>query len=247
MTKIHFELSGHGTTTLLFVHGWAGNSSWWNAQRDYFADRYNVVLMDLPGHGKTPMPEDELTSVTYARAIRAVVDELPGDVILIGHSMSGTYVLEPVLNTPKVKKIIIIDTLKNLDQVFTFEQADKMLFDLYRQDYKHAMQDIMPQFLFSPKTPAHVKERLIGEFLSISGEKSIKLLAPLYKMDPRALAPKVNVPVRAINSDYSPMDVEANKKYFKDFEAVVIADCGHYPMLERPEEFNRLLDQTLHG
>lgn len=232
-------------TSLLFVHGWAGNSSWWDAQKAYFKDKYNVVAMDLPGHGKSPMCEGELTSKKYASAIRKVVDELPGDVILVGHSMSGAYVIEPELSTPKVKKIIVIDTLKNLDQVFTFEQADKMLFDLYRHDYKHAMENVMPQFLFSSKTPAAVKNRLIGEFLSITPEKSIQLLSPLYKMDPRSLARNVTVPVRAINSDYSPSSAENNQNYFKDYKEVIIADCGHYPMLERPEEFNRLLEQVL--
>lgn len=245
MSKIYFELSGKSKpVTLLFVHGWGGNSSWWNAQRDEFASTYNVAQMDLPGHGKSPMPV-ELDSRVYAQAILDVLNELPGDVVLIGHSMSGAYVLEPVLQIEKVKKIILVDTLKNLDQVFTSEQVENLIFAPYRKNYREAIENITVQFLFSQSSPAPVVKRVIGEFLNMGADVAIKLLAPLYNVDSRNLAAHVKVPVRAINSDYTPMDVEANKRYFKDYQAVVIADCGHYPMLERPEEFNRLLKQML--
>lgn len=49
------------------------------------------------------------------------------------------------------------------------------------------------------------------------------------------------VPVRAINGDLWPTSVERNRTVTRDFDAVVMTGAGHYPMLERPAEFNRLL------
>jgi pimeloyl-ACP methyl ester carboxylesterase len=62
---------------------------------------------------------------------------------------------------------------------------------------------------------------------------------------PRPQIAQAKVPVRCINSaggykSFTPTVVETNKKY-ADFGAVTIEGVGHYPMLEKPDEFNRKL------
>lgn len=245
-TKVYYQLHGNGPTALLFAHGWLGKGEWWNSQREHLKDRYTIVQMDMPGHEQSELPSGELTAHHYAEAIAAVANDIPTEkVILVGHSMSGAYVLEASLKTSKVKGIVIVDTLKDLDQVFTFEMADKMIFDLYRKDFKFAIENVMPQFLFSPNSPQEIKQKLQAEFLTRSADMAIKLLAPLYKMDVQSFAKQVTVPVRSINSDFSPVNVENNKKYIRDYKNEMIANCGHYPMIERPEEFNKILDKVL--
>ena len=63
--------------------------------------------------------------------------------------------------------------------------------------------------------------------------------------NPSRTSHRVTVPVRAINSDYQPTRRDHNQRYFRDYDVVEIAGTGHYPMLERPAELNRLLDQVL--
>lgn len=245
MQKIHFEVTGKGSTALVFVHGWQGNNTWWNAQRDHFSKKYMIAQMDLPGHGQSE-GLTEYSSTKYAEAIKYVVDNVSAqEVILVGHSMSGAYVLEASLMIQKVKALIIVDTLKNLDEVFTPELAEKYMYSEYRKDFKHAIYNIMPQYLFSSDTPFVVKARLQQEFLSTSADHAIKVIEPLYKMDLQSLAKEVRVPVRAINSDFSPTNIEANKKYFKNYDCFYVSRAGHYPMLENPEEFNERLDSAL--
>ena len=45
--------------TLVFVHGSGGSHHQWNHQRQFFQESYNVVLVDLPGHGPTECPGEE--------------------------------------------------------------------------------------------------------------------------------------------------------------------------------------------
>ena len=50
----------------------------------------------------------------------------------------------------------------------------------------------------------------------------------------------MTVPLRAINGDLYPTDIAGvRKKVHADFDAVIMKHMGHYPMLERPEEFDR--------
>ncbi|MBV8328032.1 alpha/beta hydrolase [Chryseobacterium sp.] len=244
--KIHYQESGNGKTTLIFIHGWLGNTEWWADQQEYFKDLYHIVQLDLAGHGKSDTSRKDWTSEQYANDIKTVADDIQSsEMILVGHSMSGAYVLEAALKIPKVKALVLIDTLKNLSETFTEEQAELLLFSHYRHDFKNAVKNFLPQYLFSENTPPSVQERVSDEFLQNEPEMAINTLRPLYKTDFRTIAEQVTVPVRAINSDTTPTHLENNRKYLKDYDYTSITETGHYPMLEKPEEFNTILDQVL--
>ncbi|WP_330743396.1 alpha/beta fold hydrolase [Chryseobacterium sp. CP-77] len=243
--KIHYKESGNGNPALIFIHGWLGNTEWWESQKEYFKDQYHIVLMDLAGHGKSDASRQEWTSERYADDIKSVADAVnTQEIILVGHSMSGAYVLEASLKIPEVKAIILIDTLKNLDESFTREQTEEVL-SQYRKDFKHTVENFLPQFLFAEGTPPAVRERVQHEFLQNEPELAINALWPLYKTDFKTIAKQIQVPVIAINSDASPTHLENNRKYLKNYDYVTIEGVGHYPMLEKPEEFNTILDGVI--
>jgi pimeloyl-ACP methyl ester carboxylesterase len=56
---------------------------------------------------------------------------------------------------------------------------------------------------------------------------------------------EVKVPVRCINADLWPTNIEANRRHIQSFEVKIMEGAGHFPMLERPEEFNRLLEKCI--
>lgn len=244
--KIHYKESGSGNSAIIMIHGWLGNAEWWTDQQKYFTASYRIIQMDLAGHGKSDSSRTEWTSSGYADDIKAVANAISSsEIILIGHSMSGAYVLEASLKIPKVKALILIDTLQNLDESFTEEQAEQMQFAQYRADFKNAVENMLPQYLFAEKTPEDVKSRIQHEFLQNESERAINLLKPLYKTDFKEIAKQVQVPVIAINSDNFPTNLEGNRKYVKNYDYVTITEVGHYPMLEKPEEFNTILDGVL--
>jgi pimeloyl-ACP methyl ester carboxylesterase len=244
-TQITYEVSGKGETALLFVHGWLGNKRWWDSQRDFFSDKYLIVQMDLAGHGDSGRMRQKWTAENYAKDIIAVADDLSvKDIILVGHSMSGVYATEAAVKIPNVKALILVDTLKDLDQMITLEQAGQ-LFDLYRKDFKATVENVLPQYLFAKDTPPEVKTQLQNEFLTNSPDYAITCIEPLYKSDARDFAKKLRIPVRAINSDVGVTNKQTNRKYFDDFNYSLIEGVGHYPMLEKPEEFNIALEDFL--
>lgn len=245
-TQISYEVSGKGETALLFVHGWLGNKRWWDSQRDFFSDKYLIAQMDLAGHGDSGRMRTKWTSENYAKDIIAVADDLSvKNIILVGHSMSGAYGTEAAVKIPNVKALILVDTLKDLDQLITLEQAAP-LFDLYRKDFKATVENVLPQYLFAAGTPPDIKSQLQKEFLTNSPEFAITCIEPLYKTDVREFAKKLKIPVRAINSDVGVTNKTTNRKYFADYNYSLIEGVGHYPMLENPEKFNLALDSFLH-
>lgn len=244
--KIHYRVTGKGSAAIVFVHGWLGNGSWWDSQQEHLANKYTVVQIDLPGHGESEKLREHWSSRQYALDIKAVADHIGSEkLILVGHSMSGAFVLEASLIIPGVKALILIDTLKDLDQLFNYSQAEQFMFSYYRRDFKSAVENILPQYLFAKTTPVEIQKKLQNEFLKHNPELAVKVLEPLYKMDVQETAKLVHVPVRSLNSDYTPTNLENNRKYFRNYDYVTIHGTGHYPMLEQPEEFNRILDGLL--
>lgn len=241
--RVHVEVSGSGAPALVFVHGWLGNGSWFDAQRDHLAGRFTIVQVDLPGHGRSDKTRAAWSAAQYADDIAAACAGLE-DVILVGHSMSGAWVCEAAPRIPQTRAVIMIDTLKNLDQTFAPEQIAQLL-AMYRADFRAAVENVLPQHLYSKDTPPDVRARIQGEFLAADPALAVAIIEPLYQMDLRETARRVAVPVRAINADFSPTNVEANRRYFRDYAVETVARAGHYPMLERPESFNAALDRVL--
>lgn len=244
--NIHYRESGDHEVATVFVHGWLGDVSWWKNQEQVFGNDYDVVLIDLAGHGQSSRTRKDWSGEHYADDIVAVVHQLESkDVVLIGHSMSGAFVLEATRHLLQVKGVVLIDTLKDLDKTMTPEQAEQVLFSNYRNDFKNAVEKILPQYLFVEQTPDSVRERLQSDFLGNEATFAINSIAGLYEMDVRSIAKEVDVPVRAINSDYSPVSLENNRKYFKDYDYSDIGGTGHYPMLENPQKFNDALQRAI--
>ena len=87
--------------------------------------------------------------------------------------------------------------------------------------------------------------RVAADMCSVSPDVAIPILRerPGYAVASAMAA--VQVPIRCINSDAVETRVEVNRKYAPDYDAVIMQGVGHFPMLERPEEFNRRLARLL--
>src|SRR5436190_4673995 len=99
--KIAYTDTHTGDTTLLFVHGWCINKSYWLSQVSYFKNRYRVVTMDLPGFGESGKNRNTWNTATFGQDVTAVIKQLGlKNVILVGHSMAGDIIVQAANNAP---------------------------------------------------------------------------------------------------------------------------------------------------
>src|SRR5437867_1038660 len=73
--KVHYVTVGHGKQTLVLVHCWCGNISFWREQVPALSDKASLVLIDLPGHGLSDKPRTAYTMDYFASAVIAVMND----------------------------------------------------------------------------------------------------------------------------------------------------------------------------
>jgi sigma-B regulation protein RsbQ len=242
---IHYAVQGKGEPALVFIHCWACNRHLWDNQVAEFSKTHRVVAIDLPGHGESGQGRKNWTVESFGDDVKTVVTKLNlKRVVLVGSSMGGPIALEATRRMPdRVVAIVPVDILHNVEAKFPPDQIDAVMKQL-QADYKNTTTGMMNQFFFSPSTPAAVKERVINEAVSRPPDIAIAILRSVFTYDPVPALREVKVPVRGINGDISPTNVDVNRKY-ADFDAVIIKGSGHYPMLEQPARFNELLADIL--
>jgi pimeloyl-ACP methyl ester carboxylesterase len=243
------EDRGKGETTLVFLHGWCGDHEYWKHQAEVFAVDYRVITLDQAGHGESGMGRKRWSVSSLASDVEAVAKALDlKRVILIGHSMGGPVALLAAKRMPDtVIAVIGVDTLQNAE-LKTPEAIKKSVPDGFEADFKGTMSRSLPSLLHE-KTDPDLKKWLITRAEKQDPKMAVGLMRDLMGIDTATLLKDAKKPIRCINSGgpypfYTPTEVAINKKY-ADYSAVLINGVGHYPMLERPDEFNQKLRNVL--
>ncbi|RYY43496.1 MAG: alpha/beta hydrolase [Chitinophagaceae bacterium] len=89
-TSISYRVAGSGDPVLL-IHGFAEDSRIWDELAASLADRYQLIIPDLPGSGKSALLEKQNVRLPdYADAMLAILDaENIERAAWVGHSMGG--------------------------------------------------------------------------------------------------------------------------------------------------------------
>ncbi|MDB5010364.1 MAG: Pimeloyl-ACP methyl ester carboxylesterase [Mucilaginibacter sp.] len=248
--NIAYTDTGKSDTTLLFVHGWCINKTYWTSQIAYFGKRYRVVAIDLPGFGESGKNRKDWSTKAFSRDADSVISQLKlKKVILIGHSMASVIALQAAVDNPaQVIGLVVVDIFKNVgkDQLQS-EQAKKEYanaIDSLKHHFKKIAFEYFNQDLFYKTTTDAVKKRVLNDVAHVDTTIAAACMeqGDFNELDKLK---KMKTKLYLINSDVKPTDttqLAANKIPFK---LLYIHATGHFPMIEKPEEFNRLLDEAI--
>jgi len=237
--------TGGKEPALVFVHCWSCDKNYWTGELEYFRSNYKVIAIDLAGHGESGLGRVEWTIENYGKDVTAVIDKEKLDkVILIGHSMGGPVALAAAqLLGNRVKALIAIDTFQDIEEVLTPEQIDGF-YKMFEEDFTGTTKEFV-KGLFAENADSNLVKRIAEEMSSAPPSIALASFRSLFKYGEAANFDKINVPVRFINSDKFPTNTEAAKRHIKDFNMKIIKGVGHFPMLEKPDEFNSGLNETI--
>ncbi|MDD2927643.1 MAG: alpha/beta hydrolase [Candidatus Omnitrophica bacterium] len=244
--RIAYSVYGKGEPALVFVHGWCGSRAVWYRQIPYFAKKYKVVALDLAGHGVSGRQRKAYTQEAFGEDVAAVVNAVGADkVILIGHSMSGTIILEANrLIKDKVSGLIAIDTLENFERLPATPEDKIKYIEPLKKDFVKNSAPFMRE-MFHKNADPRLIEQVVRNVSRSNPEIAINTMEYYFDTPIIPLLADVDVPLWCLNADLWQSYPEINSKYLKSYHLRTMRGVGHFLMVEKPDEFNRQLEDII--
>ena len=252
----HYEISGEGDV-IVMIHGLGASGNIWQAQKDFLQTDFQVMTLDLPGHGKSGwMP---LTTIEMAMDIRQILSSIGiSQFSLVASSMGGLVALELYRMIPQdIMRFSMVGSIPkfargpnypaglDIDKIRTLSQQ-------FDGDYVSIL-DIFFRSLFTMKERESERFKWVKEMRAkepLPRQEALKhFLDILEKADLRDRISSVICPLQFITGteDYicprPIMDWVAQHTYNARFD--FIEACGHLPFLVADKEYNRLLEDFL--
>jgi pimeloyl-ACP methyl ester carboxylesterase len=239
---IHSVSAGTGPT-IVFVHGWTCDTSSWREQLPAFDDDYRVIALDLPGHGQSGAPADGVFSMElFARAVEAVRAEAGADrIVLVGHSMGAPVIRQYALDFPEhVAAVVAVDGPLDVRAFGGRGGGPGPAIAVTTE-----MRENMIRGMFVPETPPALQQHILDMMLGAPEATAAGAMAAMFNQGAGA-SEVVQAPALAVvagTADFP--NAEAVRQVVPNFEATQVAGTGHFLMMEKPAEFNRLLSEFL--
>jgi pimeloyl-ACP methyl ester carboxylesterase len=246
-TSIHYRVYGQGEPAIVFIHGWSCDSGYWDPQLNPFAQRYTVVTLDLAGHGRSEQSRrKDWSMANFGADVAAVIrDAELGRVVLVGSSMGGAVALEAARRLPgQVIGIVGVDTFRDLAAPYPKERTDPLVAGL-RTDFPKTVSEFVGGSFFTEQSDPIVKKWIVEDMAAAPPGVAIPAMEALLAMDYAPLLAELDLPVVAVNSAGTPTDEAAIRRLEPRFRAVAVEGVGHFPMLEQPRLFNRVLERIV--
>ncbi len=249
---INYQITGSGDTTLLFVHGSNIDQTYWNEQVNYFSSQYKVVTLDLPGHGKSGTERTQWSVQGFADDVVLVIKELNlKNVILIGHSLGGDINLMAATSNPEnIIGFIAIDYFKNAAMSLPdYEQQAISIEQKLKSDFANTNEQYAHMALLTKQTSTEITNKVVKDYRNAYQPMAMETTPEIFYMFKieKELLPLLKLKLFLINVDYIPTNEEPLKQYaVSGYEVLHMKGTCHFPMLENPDELNKLLEETFH-
>jgi pimeloyl-ACP methyl ester carboxylesterase len=238
---ISYGISGEGQTTLVFIHGWTCNHTFWQHQLESFSDRYKIVWLDLAGHGLSASDRENYSIKSFAEDVIAVVNTIQDkNIVLVGHSLGGAIAIEAAkVLDDKLLDIIAVDTFYTPFPYPESEQGIKELMQPFEDNYADTLNNLV-RSLFNSEVDPELVNSILTQMSAVDKQISISTLTSVlyWHIDnmPASLN-KFYERLHHINGTPTPPGSPDN--------ITLIADAGHFVAQVVPGIFDEILLKIL--
>lgn len=241
-------IDNHKEEWVVFVHGLGGSTNTWKKQLDAFSAEYNLLLLDLPGHGKNAHNViSQVRSLKLHKGIKDTLDHLNIETAhFVGMSLGTIVIAHFAICYPSyVKTIVLGGSALQLNGIYrncvTFANKIKRRIP-YKMLYKFFAWFMMPK-------RNHKKSRQIflREILKLDKETMFAWIEYLeLSLHPEQVLGKLNSlgkRVLLISGDEDHCFLEGAKNLAEkmhNIELKVIEKCGHVCTIENWRVFNSM-------
>ncbi|MBN2282499.1 MAG: alpha/beta hydrolase [Deltaproteobacteria bacterium] len=224
-----------GRPTLLCIHGSGGDHHVWSAQFEGLGNRYNIVALDLPGHGRSEGEGDRTIACSVSR-VRNLVEGLGLErPVVTGHSLGAAVALSYGLEHGGDAAAVIAVGGGAVMPV------SPMVFEGIRGDYSSFIA-FAPELALAKENRESLRDILIEGFSRVPPDVLYNDFQACDGFDITNDLHRIEIPVLVICGDADKMMPPRFSRFLHESISgsclSILPGCGHFPMLEDPAAFN---------
>ena len=242
--RLHVSDGGGGKLLpVLFVHGNGANLTQWSAQLDHLRATRRAVAFDLPGMGKSEVPANGDYSI---KAMEEDVDAVANALrltrfVIVGHSYGGAVVAGYAAAHPeRVAGVVYADSAGTINMPAA---AAENFVAALKRDRDAVVSQWFGPMLKNAAPP--VKSAVLASVQSTPLDAFTGALLGLRDVDVTAAARAYHGPRLIIAA--GPGNPSALRTQVPEIPVREMTGVSHWLMMDKPGEFNALLDAFLVG
>jgi 3-oxoadipate enol-lactonase len=249
---LYYEDEGEGYP-LVLVHGFGSSSQDWELQFKAFSGRYRVIAPDLRGFGRSQRKEP-MSIERLASDILGLLDQLGiGRFHLLGFSLGGAVAFQLVsVAQERVDRLVLVNTLPNFMPKTLRKRMEVWLRKVVvRFIGMGTMANLIAGRLFPDEGQEELRDVFIERYSRNDKLSYLAILESAPRWSVEELLPTFAMPTLLISAehDYANILPEKEKRAFvakmPDARMVVVEGSRHATPIDRPDTFNRLVEDFL--
>lgn len=252
----HYEIYGEGEP-LVLLHGFTGNIATWEPFQKTWGKSFQLIMVDILGHGLTDSPSDPK---------RYEIDQVASDLKdlllglniesshILGYSMGGRLALTFACKYPEtVKSLILVSSSPGLrtieERQNRIEQDEKLAERIELQGIKAFVDywENIPLFITVKETPQAVQEAIRRERLQqkeMGLSNSLRGMGTGKQPSNWGCLPELNVPVLLLSGSKDTKFVkiaDEMEQLVTNVKKKVIQEAGHMIQVEKQDLFEEII------
>lgn len=240
---------------VVFIHGIGGSTKTWKKQIDIFSEKFNLLLLDLPGHGDNS--DNIINKVDLSKLYKGIKDTLDYLKIktahFIGMSLGTLVIAEFVTLYPEyVTDIVLGGAILEISGIY---RECMMLANLIKNcvPYKF-LYNFFTWFMMPKENHKKSREIFLREVVKLKKETMLAYIGYLQRaLSTNEIIKKIDKSGKKIllisgNEDHCFLG--GTKKLFKKVHSakmIVLEKCGHVCTIEKYKEFNNYALEFIGG
>jgi len=247
---LYYDIRGVGQP-LLFIHGLGSSSRDWEFQVTEFSRWYQVITLDLRGHGQSDKPAGPYSMAMFAADTAGLLTALGIEAVhVVGVSLGGGVAFQLALDAPRaIKTLTVVNSAPELVvRSFKHKLAIWQRLAIVRLLGMRKMGEVLSRRLFVKPEEDAVRETFVERWAENDQRAYLAALRAMIGWSVVARLGSIECPtlVMAAEHDYTPLSVKQGyAAQIPNAELVVIRDSRHATPVDQPQEFNRALRQFL--
>ena len=232
-SMVHYEALGRGRP-IVFLHGWVGSWRYWINTMQFASTSYRAYAIDLFGFGDTSRDSLHYSLDQQADLIHRFLERMGiGKVALVGHDLGGLVGFSFIKQWPQN-----VDRMMAINCPFEYETLNARMRTTSTTELAEWLSSRTPEAIAALSDASKVDPQAVSA--SIAGLKAKNIFPEIRNLGvPSLLVYGSNDPAVAIPTQ------EKTDALPNHMHQVNLEGAGHFPMIDNPTQFNRLMTDFL--